>query len=1028
MKKLIFTLITSLVTTVLFLQDVGVAQITGSWSQTGPIAFPTNISGQIHGIGRTTQLKFDPVDINTIWATTASGGLYVSHDNGHNWSVTGTDVLPPLNCASVCIDFTDHDILYLGTGDPNYYYESYGVYKSTDGGATFFSSNSGIGNRMALELLMKPDDHNTIIAATDDGIFKTVDGGANWVEKKANGAFTDMVFKPDHDGVIYAVDYDGNYFRSSDWGESWDDLSGEITIPGGGTAGGSRLGVSAANASIVYLSVIANQCSVFRSNDAGLSFTLVKTDYPNLNGYSATEGGQGNYNFDMEVDPDDADKVYVIGHVVWKSTDGGANFTQLTEWYADCHTDMHHLLHNPADHTMLLNANDGGIFVSYDEGDNWDEYADGLGATEIYHAAQSKLSNTIVSIGTQDNGELYYGDPTWYCNRGGDWGARMWFDFLTYNRVYYYNGYRRIVTGGDQSWNAPFADPDAASVRMAFTPASPETGYVTQKEVWRCDNLSSSSPDWTQLTTIAKEGKALGVSPADANNVWVARSDSKLMHTTNGLDIAPTWTTITSPVSTNTNAGFAISKYDADIVYLYGYNFVYRTDDAGVTWSNITYDLPLINIAGMYLDDFSDDESIYIANANGVYYHNISMDHWDNYGTGLPSVANIQDIMMYNDGSPNSVLRVGYYGKGVWESALYQPHPIPAAEFTVDERVICTGSSVHFTNASTDNAETFLWTFEGGTPASSTDENPVVNYADAGVYNVTLTATNVNGSDNEIKDLYITVSPVNTIPLTEGFQDDFLPDYWIAQDANSDNVFWQQTSTAGGYDLSSKSALFDNFYNPTGGARDGLETPQYDLSLATSATLYFDYAYAKYSNDYPDSLEILLTKDCGISWQSLWLRSGDGLATAPDYTADLWVPGADDWKTDSIDLSAYLGEEQIAITFQNIGHYGQGIYLDNVNLKGEVPLEIQNISTALSIYPNPVQDILSVRFLSDVSRNISVILINDIGETVWKQAAELTAGRTQVIPVNMKEISAGIYIIRLQDSSGTLAENKIVKL
>ena len=73
---------------------IAITQVTGDWHQTGPIEFPTNISGQIHGIGRTTQIKWDPIDDNTIWATTPSGGLYVSNELGVNWEVTGTDELP----------------------------------------------------------------------------------------------------------------------------------------------------------------------------------------------------------------------------------------------------------------------------------------------------------------------------------------------------------------------------------------------------------------------------------------------------------------------------------------------------------------------------------------------------------------------------------------------------------------------------------------------------------------------------------------------------------------------------------------------------------------------------------------------------------------------------------------------------------------------------------------------------------------------------------------------------------------------
>ena len=152
-----------------------------NWQSLGPIAFPTNVSGQINGIGRTTQLKFHPTNADIVYVTTASGGIYKSMNQGNSWQVLGTDSMPQTQMASVCIDHADDNILYLGTGDPNYYSNGIGVWKSTDGGATFFQSNTGIGNRLVVELLMDPTQHETIIAATNDGIFKTTDAGATLV-------------------------------------------------------------------------------------------------------------------------------------------------------------------------------------------------------------------------------------------------------------------------------------------------------------------------------------------------------------------------------------------------------------------------------------------------------------------------------------------------------------------------------------------------------------------------------------------------------------------------------------------------------------------------------------------------------------------------------------------------------------------------------------------------------------------------------------------------------------------------------
>ena len=281
----------------------------------------------------------------------------------------------------------------------------------------------------------------------------------------------------------------------------------------------------------------------------------------------------------------------------------------------------------------------------------------------------------------------------------------------------------------------------------------------------------------------------------------------------------------------------------------------------------------------------------------------------------------------------------------------------------------------------------------------------------------------------EIKSSFITVSAINDIPLEEGFQTAFPPYQWTENDANNDDVFWYQTTAAGGYDLSTKSMLFDNYYNETAGAKDDMVTPQYDFSLALSAQLTFDHAYAKWSDAYPDSLEVLITTNCGDTWTTLWVKSGNDLATAPDYTADLWVPTADQWKTDTIDLSAYLGEEKVAIAFRNIGHYGQGIYIDNINISGEVAQTISEIETIpFIIYPNPANDIVTIDITSQKNISVTINLLNISGEIILSKEINTTSGIAQTVSLDIKNLSSGTYIIQLSDGENILGEKKMVKM
>jgi photosystem II stability/assembly factor-like uncharacterized protein len=395
MKKYIFFQL------LLFVLTLGqsVAQIRGNWKPIGPSLFPTDMTGQVNGIGRVCQVKFHPGNPQKMYAVSASGGLWISNNGAETWQRTGTDNMPYTACASVCIDHTNDQVMYLGTGDANYYdlgyFGSLGIWKSTDGGQHWNKSNMG-NNILAVEILMHPSNNNELIAATSLGIWKTYDGGETWWIPKEGGNFKDMIFKPvAGTSTIYAVT-DNEFFRSTDMGGTWT----SVPLPGAGITGGGRLAVSKANPEIVYLTFVGEfgngtATPVLRSTDSGQSFTIMKAaGQPNLNGMQPSEGGQGNYNYTMTADPNNADVVYTAGHVVWKSTNGGVNWNKLTNWWETVHTDMHDIEFSP-DGTKLFNANDGGIWLSTNGGSNWQPKSHGLEVTECYHAGQSPVSKLI---------------------------------------------------------------------------------------------------------------------------------------------------------------------------------------------------------------------------------------------------------------------------------------------------------------------------------------------------------------------------------------------------------------------------------------------------------------------------------------------------------------------------------------------------------------------------------------------------------------------------------------------------------
>ena len=661
------------------------AQISASWKLTGPNKFPAmDNSDQINGIGRIQQLVFHATNPNKIYAVSASGGLYISTDAAITWAVTpGTEKLPAAKCVSVCVDYTNDNIIYLGTGDGTYHFNSLGIYKSTDGGLTFNPSNTGIGNRRAADILMSPSNNSILIAATDDGIWKSTNAGASWTVKKSGSCFDNMRFNPANPNIVYAI-ASSEFYRSTDMGDTWT----IIPLPGSGNTVEGRIGVSPANANIVYITFVGDfnsnpkTCTpVLKSSNSGQSFTVVKpANSYNLAGYDENSTGWGWWEFTMAVDPLNANNVWVGTHAVFNSKDGGVTWNRLTYWTSVMHTDFHHIVYSPHDATKLYNVNDGGVWINTDNGhgSQWSPKSNGLGCTEIYHAAQSPIKKDRIGIGTQDNGELYYSAGNWYTVRGGDFSATFAFDYQHSDWFYHVSGGNRRtgLSGNSGSQNLSFPFAAAGSTLMEFTPLKTNSAFLAANDIWRTDNLASNPPAWTKISTISEAIKALNSSPADANIVYAVTNSGKVFRSDNALSASASFAQVsTAPSSVSSKASIAAIKADPNIVYMSCNSKVYRSADKGATWTSVSAGLPAVNFIKMYHDVYSTDESLYVATGTGaVYFKNKNMSSWLNYSQGLPSISNVNDFMIFNDGNyANSVLRVAYYGRGVWESPLVNP-------------------------------------------------------------------------------------------------------------------------------------------------------------------------------------------------------------------------------------------------------------------------------------------------------------------------------------------------------------------
>ena len=916
-----------------------------SWTFAGPTGSPIG-----SGAGRIGFVRLDPTNANTIWVGAPAGGLWKSTNGGASW-VTGTDFLSVIGASDVVIDSTNTQIMYLATGDGDagdtY---SIGVLKSIDGGVTWNPSgltwtvNQG---RTIRKLLIMPGTPSTIMAFSNVGIWRTTNSGATWTQVLTTSCF-DAEFMPQTPNTIYACGKD--FFKSTNGGATWTTIT--TGLPTAASVNRLAIAVTAASSATIYLvagsAANSGLYGFYKSTNSGTSFTQITIASPsNLLGWSnagSDVGGQSWYDLTIDCSPTNANEVCVGGVNLWRTTNGGTNWTLNGHWTGSgapyVHADQHAMLYLNAT-TMLIGC-DGGVFKTTNNGGAWADLSNNLCIAQMYRIGLSGQTGSpnFWLTGHQDNGTNLKNGATYARTLGGD-GMDCFIDRTNNNVMYaeYYNGTHNRSTNGGGTWtgitsgltgNAPwvtswYQDPTVAN-----------TIYCGRSNIWKSTNQGTT---WAMLTALPGSGTVVDfkVAPSSNQTIYVVRSNAVYV-TTNG---GTTWTTITGTLPVGT---VSISRVDVNpsnpltaIVTFSGYssgNKAFKTINGGTTWTNISTGLPNLPCNTVRYDASSLIGAVYIGADVGVYYMDSTFVNWQPYFIGLPNVP-IFDLEIH---AGTSKLRAASYGRGVWEVDIYNTGTMPPiAQFSPNTFITCTNTLVNFTDLSTFNPTSWAWTFPSGSPATSTSQNPSgVSWATAGTYTVTLSTSNANGTSSTTQ--VITVLGSQTPPIVEGFQSaTFVPVGWTANNINNDGVFWNLATVGSG---SSQSARFDNYNMDVSGAKDEIWAPRLNCSSLITMQLTFDVAYARYDAVYSDSLQVLVSTNCGATWTSVYLKGGTNtpgnLATAPDQTSSLFVPSPIQWRNESVSLNAYIGQSSVFINFRNLGHYGQALYVDNINITGTV--------------------------------------------------------------------------------------------
>lgn len=658
------------------------------------LAGPNNVGGRI------TDVAMHSSDLQTVYAASASGGVWKSEDAGDNW-LPISDGLPSLSIGDIALDPSDKNTLYAGTGEPNggggsVTYDGRGIFKSTDGGASWTSLGleaSGSIGRIEID----PENPNRVFVAAmghlfgnnpERGIFRSNDGGASWQKtlfvNDSTGAI-DLAIHPLNPDTVFAVSWQRTrrpnkrmyggpgcaIWRSTDGGTNWAKLTDGLPETNLGRIG---IAISPSQPNVLY-ALYADQVGLFKgvykSTNNGDSWVELDGGDPGYPGFGWWFG-------QIRVHPNDPDEVYTLGLDWSKTTDGGQFWTDVSEYL---HADYHALYIHPANPNFHVVGNDGGVYISTNDGGDWEHKP--FPISQFYSSEICFQYPTLFSGGTQDNGtwrSRFGGLDDWEFFNGGD-------GFVTLvnpqdSSIYYaesqYGGFggsngASAPTGARYNWNTPYI----------FDPNDPNVMYIGAEKLFKSNN---GGLDWEAISDDLSNGSTgqngvrygtittIAASPVNADLLWVGTDDGNVWVTSTG---GAEWIKVSDSLPKRWITRVVAHPTDENvaIVCLSGFRHfddmahIYRTTDKGQTWQSVSGNLPDIPVNDLVQDPAEPGKTWYIGTDVGVFVTYNTGEVWEACNAGLPTVP-ITDLTLH---APTRTLAAATYGRSMFRAELPTP-------------------------------------------------------------------------------------------------------------------------------------------------------------------------------------------------------------------------------------------------------------------------------------------------------------------------------------------------------------------
>ena len=600
--------------------------ITGAqWVQYGPeplrIDAEQNFQGTGPDAGMITELAIDPrgTTDQVVYQSNNDGGIWKTTDSGAHWTPM-TDFMPSNSMGAVTLDAGNPSIVYAGTGNlfNNGFFNPTGVYRSVDAGQTWTNVAKSVFGSRGINRMTSPAA-NVLLVATNNGLFKSIDGGTNFGTAPSftngspvlNGSISDLHLDTTTANSVFASVNGSGIFQSTDGGSTWGanlftDTNGaptanfnfisfsQSTSPNNQTIYASVGGGTACPATGPQPSG-CNYNNLYVSTDGGANWTAQGTGAGSA--FAAATGCQCGYDQTIGVDPNNANKVYIGFQRLLYSSNGGAGpFNAVSD--NKIHWDEHAIVFSPATHpslgpeTRVWVGNDGGVARSDDAGGTWDNLNETV-STNLFRGLDigrgSPTNNIYAYTGTQDTGTIGHrpGDAgrDWHLGIDGDGGlvAVDWCD--PQHVIGTDNGGYSQTTNGGNTWGGGGGFPAGTSLaqpRLRPALRRPHAGQPDRllrrnhqsRRRAAADDPGQPLPQQRQrqqlldheAVRLLERGPvaritAIATSPLDSNVVWVGFTDGTIQRTADALQgSSATWT----PVTVTGSPGTAISKIAID--------------------------------------------------------------------------------------------------------------------------------------------------------------------------------------------------------------------------------------------------------------------------------------------------------------------------------------------------------------------------------------------------------------------------------------------------------------------------------